>query len=62
MLSEHLERISADSIWAHRASGVLGLLLRLLDEASNESSPGPTVIADALQMAFRIFEGAARQS
>ena len=27
-----LERLSVDSIWAHRASGVRGALLKLLDE------------------------------
>jgi len=31
MLVERLERIPADSIWAHRASGVRGELIRMLE-------------------------------
>lgn len=31
LLLARLERISADSYWAHRASGVRGSLLRMLD-------------------------------
>jgi hypothetical protein len=31
MLIERLEHIPADSIWAHRASGVRGQLLRILE-------------------------------
>lgn len=31
-LSRRLERLSADSHWAHRASGLRGALLRSLDE------------------------------
>lgn len=62
MVSERLERISADSIWARRASGVRGSLLRILDEARDESPPDPSVIANVLATAFKILEGAARRS
>jgi hypothetical protein len=31
LLMMRLERISADSYWAHRASGVRGSLIRILD-------------------------------
>lgn len=62
MLSDRLERISADSIWAHRASGVRGSLLRILDEARGESPPDPRAIASVLAAAFRILEGAAKRS
>ncbi len=33
LLISRLERLSADSIWARRASGCRGALLKLLDEA-----------------------------
>ncbi|MDL1909613.1 hypothetical protein FBQ81_02790 [Chloroflexi bacterium CFX6] len=62
MVSDRLERISADSIWAHRASGVRGSLLRILDEARGESPPDPGAIASVLAAAFRILEGAAKRS
>jgi hypothetical protein len=43
MLSDRLERLSADSYWAHQASGLRGALLRFiaLSETwhSSESSP-----------------------
>jgi hypothetical protein len=32
MLAERLERISADSVWAHRSSGLRGTLIRLIDQ------------------------------
>ena len=32
-----LERLSADSIWAHRASGLRGALLRAIDEFDQDS-------------------------
>ena len=35
LLISRLERISADSYWAHRASGVRGALLRVLSDLEN---------------------------
>jgi hypothetical protein len=32
MLAARLERLSVDSAWAHRASGVRGNLLRLIEQ------------------------------
>lgn len=62
ILTDRLERISADSVWAHRASGVRGALLRILDQAHDTYPPDPNVIADAITTAFRILEGAAKRS
>lgn len=62
MLTDRLERISADSVWAHRASGVRGALLRILDQAHDTYPTAPNVIADAITTAFRILEGAAKRS
>ncbi len=61
MLSERLERISADSVWAHRASGVRGALLRILDETHKENPPNPKTIANTLTMALKILEQAAKR-
>src|SRR5687768_5616984 len=33
LLLARLERISADSYWAHRASGVRGALIRIMEES-----------------------------
>lgn len=63
-LAARLERLSADSIWAHRASGVRGALLRWLDEYA--ANPAPSV-GDVQQLnllvarAFEILTQAARE-
>jgi len=62
MLSERLERISADSIWAHRASGVRGTLLRILDEANGENPLDPKTITNIITLAFNILSHAAKRS
>lgn len=41
ILVERLERLSADSYWAHQASGLRGALLRLID-LSESSHAAPT--------------------
>jgi acyl-coenzyme A thioesterase PaaI-like protein len=53
-LAARLERLSADSTWAHRASGVRGSLLRWLDDYS--ANPAPA--AGELQQLNRLVTGA----
>jgi len=61
MLTERLERISADSVWAHRASGVRGSLLRLLDEGEKGHQPDPKTVSLVVTTALYILTQAARQ-
>lgn len=61
MLLNRLERISADSIWAHRASGLRGSLLRLLDQFEEGTPPETTTVKSAIQSAFHILREAARE-
>jgi hypothetical protein len=61
-LTERLERISADSVWAHRASGVRGALLRTLDQMQNGNPPDPRSFANIISIAFNILTHAARSS
>jgi hypothetical protein len=61
MLTERLERISADSVWAHRASGVRGSLLRLLDEGEKGHQPDPKTVSLVVTTAMYILTQAARQ-
>jgi hypothetical protein len=59
LLLDRLERISVDSHWAHRASGVRGSLLGMLEKLENGQpleDPAPT-----LTYAFKILERAARE-
>jgi hypothetical protein len=62
-----LERLSADSFWAHRASGVKGSLLRCLQEIQTPAQSNPPAI-DQIQrlrlltaLGFEILAKAAAQ-
>jgi hypothetical protein len=61
MLSERLERISADSIWAHRASGVRGSLLRLLDEGEKGHETDSKAVSMVIASALYILTQAAKR-
>lgn len=67
LLLARLERLSADSHYAHRASGLRGSLMRYLDqmETPNQSgassSPSELIVEDLLAKGFEILEKAARE-
>lgn len=68
MLITRLERISADSIWAHRASGYRGTLLRWLDKLNQEARAGSSpsqmeieTLVELLDTAFELLERAAKE-
>jgi len=61
MLIERLERISADSVWAHRASGVRGSLLRMLEEIEQGHSPDSKTLSVAVTTALNILTQAAKR-
>jgi len=56
MLLARLERISADSYWAHRASGVRGALLRMLEEIENGRPVPNSDMERLMEMGFSILE------
>jgi hypothetical protein len=56
MLLTRLERISADSYWAHRASGVRGALLRILEEIENDRPVPKSDMERLMEMGFSILE------
>lgn len=63
-LSARLERISADSYWAHQASGVRGALLRCLEWI--ESGRGPRwkrmkELQSLVRQGYTTLENAARE-
>ena len=67
MLVERLERISADSVWAHRSSGQRGSLWQLIDYLEN---PSPSKskkeidqqqIIETINKAFKLLERAGRE-
>jgi hypothetical protein len=59
MLAQRLERLSVDSHWAHRASGVRGNLLRIID--SMEAGIEPQETEKMIEMAFDILRKGARE-
>lgn len=67
MLASRLERLSADSGWAHRASGLRGSLLRTMEQAQTCSSNPEQLdettrkLEDLLRQGFAILEHAARE-
>ena len=62
-LISRLERLSADSHWAHRASGVRGALLRLVESRSGAPAPilPETEIEKLLSAAYELLVKAARE-
>jgi hypothetical protein len=67
LMLDRLERLSADSKYAHRASGLRGSLLRYLDhmeetgKTSLPASPSASYVEDLLSFGFEILEKAARE-
>lgn len=59
MVLGRLERVSVDSYWAHRASGVRGSLLRSLDRAERGEPVDQRQLDRALNEAFEILGRAA---
>ena len=58
LLLARLERISVDSYWAHRASGVRGALIRSLEAQEN---PDIQTLESLSKLGFQILERAARE-
>jgi hypothetical protein len=58
-----LERLSADSLWAHRASGLRGSLYKAIDrvEASSASADDDSELERLIQKGFFILEEAAKE-
>jgi hypothetical protein len=59
LLLARLERISADSYWAHRASGVRGSLIKLAEQIDTGASISPKELSERMEMGFIIMEQAA---
>jgi hypothetical protein len=59
LLLARLERISVDSYWAHRASGVRGALVKLLGQMEMGETIDVASLQKNLQVGFEILEKAA---
>jgi hypothetical protein len=61
LLIARLERISADSFWAHRASGVKGSLLRMLEKSENGQLIHKSELKRMMDLGFFILGKAAKE-
>ena len=61
LLIARLERISADSFWAHRASGAKGSLLRMLEKSENGQIIYKSELNRTMDLGFYILGKAAKE-
>jgi hypothetical protein len=61
LLLARLERISVDSYWAHRASGVRGALTKLLGQMEMGETIDPASLRANLMVGFEVLEKAAQE-
>lgn len=60
-LVERLERLSVDSIWARRASGLRGNILKVLEESNSGREVEPARLSALIQHTFEILRRAAQE-
>lgn len=61
LLLARLERISVDSYWAHRASGVRGALIRSMEAYEIHQDADIQTLESLSKLGFQILERAARE-
>jgi len=61
LLLARLERISADSFWAHRASGIRGALLRVVDQVEAGADADANQLNYLIKCGFDILDKTARE-
>jgi hypothetical protein len=67
-LIQRLERISADSVWAHRSSGYRGSMLKWIEQAENSLTANVNLDPSEMdhfeilmEIGLRLLENAARE-
>ncbi|MBI1795100.1 MAG: hypothetical protein HYR70_13060 [Chloroflexi bacterium] len=61
LLLARLERVSVDSYWAHRASGVRGALLKALEKLEAGRPVDGSALRRLMDRGFQILERAAQE-
>ena len=61
MLLARLERISADSVTAHRASGVRGGMLRAIDRLEKQEQVSESEMKRLIESGYLLLERAAKE-
>jgi hypothetical protein len=62
ILIRRLERIPADSLWAHRASGIRGALLKAQNALEHGEAVDPGSLQFLVTYGFKLLENAIRES
>ena len=60
MLLDRLEHIPADSAWAHRASGMRGALIRMVEQMEMGNSIDPASLKNNVLTGFQILNEVAK--
>ena len=61
MLAERLERLSVDSLWARRASGLRGNLIKVLEEIDVGNEIEAVRLHPLIERAFEVLRHAAQE-
>jgi hypothetical protein len=61
MMAERLERLSVDSIWARRASGLRGNLIKMLEEIDSGQEVEAARLNPLIDRAFEVLHHAAQE-
>jgi len=60
MLLDRLEHIPADSAWAHRASGMRGALIGMVEQMEMGNSIDPASLKNNVMIGFQILKEVAK--
>ncbi len=61
LLAGRLERLSVDSLWARRASGLRGNLIKVLEEINEGQEIDPARLDPLIDRAFEVLRHAAQE-
>jgi len=61
LLAQRLERLSVDSLWARRASGLRGNLIKVLEEIDAGQEVDPARLRSLIERAFEVLRHAAQE-
>ena len=61
LLARRLERLNVDSLWARRASGTRGNIIKVLAEIKNGQEVDKARLSPLINRAFEVLEHAAQE-
>ena len=61
LLAKRLERLNVDSLWARRASGTRGNIIKVVAEIEAGKEVDPERLSPLIERAFKVLEHAAQE-